>query len=584
MSFADLTFRRWLTAAIVMAIFSIQSGAKAQELISNPSFETGCSTLSTTCPPWSFTGSGQIATLPHTGTLSAIVNFSGGTGSVGQTVALTRLGVYQFSFWYNTWNCCNLQATASVGGQTVFNQSLSLGIPTTQFTAQVMLNAGAAEVLFTATSGGNGAINGAINIDDVSLTFLRALLLRDLLPAGGSVNQTNTMSAIDKFTENGGTLPSGVFALYGLTGNALLNALSQASGEAGASVAPSTFQAWNQFYNMIFDPFAPNRGFAPGGGAMPFAAEGAQPSNATRLAYAAVTPRDRRGVVDDAFPYGATGERWSVWGGGYGGRATTGGNTTLGSHDTTSQTYGIAAGAERKVTPDTLFGFALAGGGTNFSLGNALGGGRSDLFQAAAYARQTWSAAYLMGALGYGWQDVATNRVVTTDTLDASFNANTFTGRAEGGWRFGTTTTGVTPYAAVQVISIGLPGYNEHATAGSNSFALAYDKRWETQTRSEFGARFDHAIFVQDGRLTLHGRTAWAHNYSETNIATATFLSLPGASFTVNGARPDADSLLMSAGAEFAWRNGFSLAGTFEGEFANNTESYAGKGTLRYRW
>jgi hypothetical protein len=32
------------------------------------------------------------------------------------------------------------------------------------------------------------------------------------------------------------------------------------------------------------------------------------------------------------------------------------------------------------------------------------------------------------------------------------------------------------------------------------------------------------------------------------------------------------------------WLNGISLAATFEGEFSNRTESYAGKGTLRYQW
>ena len=30
--------------------------------------------------------------------------------------------------------------------------------------------------------------------------------------------------------------------------------------------------------------------------------------------------------------------------------------------------------------------------------------------------------------------------------------------------------------------------------------------------------------------------------------------------------------------------NGFSLAGTFEGEFSNVTRSYAGKGVLRNQW
>jgi len=32
------------------------------------------------------------------------------------------------------------------------------------------------------------------------------------------------------------------------------------------------------------------------------------------------------------------------------------------------------------------------------------------------------------------------------------------------------------------------------------------------------------------------------------------------------------------------WSNGFSLATTFEGEFAGNVTSYAGKGVARYTW
>ena len=42
-----------------------------------------------------------------------------------------------------------------------------------------------------------------------------------------------------------------------------------------------------------------------------------------------------------------------------------------------------------------------------------LGSGRSDLFQAGVYARHTMGAAYIAGALAYGWQDITTNRTVT---------------------------------------------------------------------------------------------------------------------------------------------------------------------------
>jgi uncharacterized protein with beta-barrel porin domain len=64
----------------------------------------------------------------------------------------------------------------------------------------------------------------------------------------------------------------------------------------------------------------------------------------------------------------------------------------------------------------------------------------------------------------------------------------------------------------------------------------------------------------------------------------ATFQTLPGASFVVNGARQASDSALVTASAEAKWINGWSATGTFEGEFSQVTRSYAGKGVVRYEW
>jgi uncharacterized protein with beta-barrel porin domain len=44
------------------------------------------------------------------------------------------------------------------------------------------------------------------------------------------------------------------------------------------------------------------------------------------------------------------------------------------------------------------------------------------------------------------------------------------------------------------------------------------------------------------------------------------------------------DTALTTASIERKWTNGFSLVGTFEGEFSNVTRSYAGKGVSRYTW
>ena len=64
----------------------------------------------------------------------------------------------------------------------------------------------------------------------------------------------------------------------------------------------------------------------------------------------------------------------------------------------------------------------------------------------------------------------------------------------------------------------------------------------------------------------------------------ATFQTLPGASFVVNGATPARDAALTTAAAEVTWKSGLSVAATFEGEFSSVTRSYAGKGVVRYQW
>jgi uncharacterized protein with beta-barrel porin domain len=67
-------------------------------------------------------------------------------------------------------------------------------------------------------------------------------------------------------------------------------------------------------------------------------------------------------------------------------------------------------------------------------------------------------------------------------------------------------------------------------------------------------------------------------------LLAAAFETLPGASFTVNGAVPAKDSALATAGAELRLLGGVSLIGKFDGEFAGHANTYAGTGVLRYVW
>ena len=343
-----------------------------------------------------------------------------------------------------------------------------------------------------------------------------------------------------------------------------------------------------QFLGVMTDPFNAGRGdptlpsgasqFADEDIANAYAATGKPRSAGERDAYAAVY---RKAPLRQIYE-----PRWSVWATGFGGSQTTDGSATTGSNAATSRIGGVAVGADYRFSPDTVAGLALAGGGTNFGV-NGPGSGRSDLFQAGAFIRHTAGAAYVIAAAAYGWQDITTDRTVTVagvDRLRAEFNANAYSGRVEGGYRFVSYGIGLTPYAAGQFTTFDLPAYAEQAVSGSNIFALAYGAKSVTASRGELGLRTDRSFALLDAILTLRGRAAWAHDFNTDRSISATFQTLPGASFLVNGAAQANDAALTTASAELRLLNGISLAGTFEGEFSAVTRSYAGKVRAGYTW
>ena len=117
-----------------------------------------------------------------------------------------------------------------------------------------------------------------------------------------------------------------------------------------------------------------------------------------------------------------------------------------------------------------------------------------------------------------------------------------FGGPVEGGYRIATFYGGITPYAAIQAQSFHTPGYSEtDLTAGG--FALGYNARNASDTRSELGARFDRLLLLNpEATLTMRARLAWAHDWVSDPMLAALFQTLPGASFVVNGATPAKNS------------------------------------------
>ncbi|WP_050886999.1 autotransporter outer membrane beta-barrel domain-containing protein [Bradyrhizobium sp. ORS 285] len=273
---------------------------------------------------------------------------------------------------------------------------------------------------------------------------------------GLSANQRSVANALTRFFDTTGSIPL-VFGTLSQAG------LTQVSGELASAPQQATFNAKGQFVRLLGDHGQAKRGGVGEVAPLAYAEEAGAPSWRMGTAFASVSRQPA-----------AIEPRWSVWADGFVGSQSTDGMTAARSARSSSRLYGTAVGADYLLTPTTVVGLALAGGGTGFSV-DALGAGRSDLLQAGAYVQHVQGPAYLGAALAYGWQDVTTDRTLSIsgiDRLKASFKANAYSGRVEAGYRLPVPSLrdfSVTPYAAGEATHLDLPRYAEQSLVGASA-------------------------------------------------------------------------------------------------------------------
>jgi outer membrane autotransporter protein len=540
-------------------------------------------------------GSG-VSTLLNAGTLNAGNGtvFDGGSltfnntgtfapsGTVTVNGNMNLGGVYRIGLRFNGADRTVVSGAASLTGGLV--QATQFGSGFTVGTSYNILTA--AGGLGGTTFAGltiAGTIKGHLGYDaNNAYIVVDQAAIADAL-VNGTVNQRNVAGAIDAAL-NGGAAAGGFAPVLSLTGAALGRTLDRLSGEVATGATTAAFQSMNGFASLltgsVYDAFN-SRGWT----AVPSSYAPERPLSPTvAAAYAAVTPADATHERASTL-----GQRWGAWGAAYGGSSKVNGEgVVLGSHNVSPATYGVAAGADYRVSPDTVLGFAAAGGVANWGLSDGLGSGRGDVFQLGAYGMHMAGPAYISGALAYAWHGMSTDRTVTVtgfDRLTAGFDAHGFTGRIEGGYRLATGVAGVTPYAALQAQVLHTPAYAENVASGTSTFALSYGARDVGTVRTELGARFDQTITVDaNATLVLRSQAAWVHDTNTDRSATALFQTLPGSAFTVYGAALPKDAALLRGGADLRLANNVTLGARVSGELAAGARSIAGQASLRYAW
>jgi uncharacterized protein with beta-barrel porin domain len=516
-------------------------------------------------------------TLAGTGILNAVNVNNGGTlapgtpGSPGTAMTINGNLAFQSGAIYlvqlnsSTASLVNVSGTATLAGAVKVS-----GIPS-PMTYDILHSGGLNNTQFQPFSEAGYIGTLSYSATDVFLNVTGANL-----GAGDSdQNQQRVASSINNFFNSGGTLPAGFLPIFGLTGGDQDTALSQLSGEAATGAQQVSTQVMNQFFDLLFGSSGAQAGSGTGH-ASGFAAEkpGGYPPEIA-LAYDSVMAAQPANFA----------QRLSVWGAGFGGNGTFNGDATIGSHDLAASTYGYAAGVDDRLTPDLLVGFAVAGGGSNWALTQNLGSGRSNVFQGGVRAILHAGPAYIEAAAAFANHWFTTGRTAFAgDQLTARFQGQSYGGRFEAGYRFAAwPAIGVAPYSALQTQLFHTPSYSETDLTGGG-FGLSYASSNVTDTRSEFGARFDSLQILDTMPLVWRARLAWAHDWVSSPALTATFETLPGANFVVSGAAMPANSVLTTAGARLYLTPNWSVEAKFDGDFARTAQTYAGTGTIRYSW
>ena len=580
----------WIGTVTNAGRFNNNAGATLSGLLTNSGTTNNAGTLSGGL-------TNTAGTTNNTGTIGGVTTISGGvlTGN-GTTANLAIAGGGTFAP-----GAPGTAGTATVSGNLVFQSGVFYAVqvnPATASLAQISgtaLLAGTVQANFalgsyvqkqytilTAAGGlGGTSFAGLVNTGlpqgaADSLSYDANDVYLNLKPgflqfAGLTSSQQAVASALTSYFNSTGGIPLRFF-------NTSAGGLAQLDGEAATGAEHAAFQLTTQFLNLILDPFLDRRSGPGGSGAQglgfaPDAQEALPPDIA--LAYAGVlkAPSAARFA-----------QRWTSWGAAYGGGSSISADSAATSSNVTARTYGIAAGMDYHVSPDTILGFALAGGGTNWGLSDGLGGGRSDAFQVGGYGITHAGPAYVAGAASFTNHWFSTTRAALGDQLTGRFQGESYGVRLEGGYRFAVLPwLGVTPYAAVQAQEFSTAGFSETDVTGGG-FGLSYASVWASDVRNELGVRLDDPTTFAGMPLILRGRVAYARDTVGNPALGAAFQTLPGASFIVNGAPIPKDSALTSVGAQLFITPQWSLLAKFDGEFALGAQSYASSGTLRYVW
>jgi uncharacterized protein with beta-barrel porin domain len=398
---------------------------------------------------------------------------------------------------------------------------------------------------------------------------------------GETLNQQRVGNYLESLYSPGLTGLAAIF--YGnLLAAGSVGVLDNLSGEGTVAAQQTAFNAGSMFNKTMLDQLLAWLGGGGGGldpsGAVMHYAPSEKPSRPEYQAFAAI----------DAY----RSRPWRAWVTAFGGLQSLGGDPVIGSAGSSQRTFGASGGIDYLVGRDLLLGFAAAGSSSSFSVPGRATTGTLEGAHLGLYGAYRWGAAYVAGTLSYSHFDNTTTRSIAGigpfEVANGAFGSNQFGGRLQAGYRLAFEPFAVTPFAAVQYLTLRQSAYAENSFALGGMpgiLGLALPAHSVTSLPTFLGVQLDTRFAL--GPVTTVNpftRVAWVHEFMPDRNISAALGILPTGSFIVDGPRAVPDAARIESGANIQVARNVVFFGSFVGEYAAHSSSSAGNGGLRVTW
>ena len=408
----------------------------------------------------------------------------------------------------------------------------------------------------------------------------------DRIPFGSVPGATDNQRAVGNVLEPGySTSLTGSLATFyaNLLSVTSLSALDQLSGAGTAAAQGAAFGAGGLFNDAMIQQGLAwlNGGSGDGGFGAPLGYAAAEkPKNAAGSdAFAAMQPRR------------APPPKWRAWALGFGSSRTVYGDSGLGTADQSTQSAGGSFGVERTFGPDLLVGLAAGGSGSHFSVSSLSTSGNIDGGHIGGYLAKRWDDVYAVATINYARLDNTTDRTIAgigaTENAHGHFASDQIGGRFELGWKRRIAGYRVTPFVAVEPAALWQQAYTESATTaggGAGTLGLSYAAHETTSLPTFVGAQLDTQYVVGEQTVRPFLRAAWVHEFMRERQIEASFVSIPAASFTVDGTRPAGDAARISGGLTWTIDASKAVFARVDSEFSGSGTMVAGTAGARIIW